>query len=70
MTLSSIEHQRLQDGIRAERRGGVPHFPLHHWRFYFQYLLGRAVSLAETERFLQDEADAQTNAQHQGVLTA
>lgn len=35
----------------------------HDWRYYFTYLLGRTVSLVETDAFLREEADAQRTQQ-------
>jgi hypothetical protein len=62
---SPIERQRLQEGMRV---GVVSDYPLHHWRFYFAYLLGRPFSLAETEEFLQQEAQDQRTLHRQGTL--
>lgn len=49
--LSEYEQHRLREGMHTVRR-----LSTHDWRFYFTYLLGRPVSIAETERFLQAEA--------------
>lgn len=56
--MTPLEEHRLREGMQTLRRCST-----HDWRFYFTYLLGRSVSLAETESFLQDEARAQRSQQ-------
>lgn len=47
---SPIERERLNTGI-----GLIRGFSTEAWRQYFAYLLGRHVSLAETDAFLQED---------------
>lgn len=56
--LSEHEQHRLREGMQALKRAST-----YDWRFYFAYLLGRSVSLAETEGFLQEEARLQRTQQ-------
>jgi hypothetical protein len=51
--MSPVEQQRLRDGMAFARQ----HATTHSWRFYFSYLLGRPVTLAETDQFLREEAE-------------
>jgi len=48
--LSELETHRLRDGMRAVSKAST-----HDWRFYFSYILGRHVSLVETQQFLVNE---------------
>lgn len=56
--LSDYEARRLRDGMHSVKRATT-----HDWRFYFSYLLGRHVSLQETEEFLVTEHQ-QTKGRH------
>lgn len=48
--ISPIERERLNTGI-----GLIRGFSTEHWRMYFSYLLGRHVSIAETDAFLRED---------------
>jgi hypothetical protein len=51
--LSPIERERLREGMQAMKRAST-----HDWRFYYSYLLGRPVTLEDTDRFLREEQAA------------
>lgn len=55
--MSPIERHRLREGL-IRIRG----YSTHEWRQYFSYLLGRAVTLEETDQFLREEFEQQSGA--------
>lgn len=52
--MTEIEQHRMREGMKTIKKATT-----HDWRFYFSYLLGRAVTLSETEQFLREEAQRQ-----------
>jgi hypothetical protein len=52
---SQLEAHRLREGMRMLTRATT-----YDWRFYFSYLLGRPVTLAETDEFLRAENELHT----------
>lgn len=48
---TTIEQDRLKTGLAL-----VGKFTTHQWQHYFTYLLGRPVTLEETNQFLHDTA--------------
>lgn len=53
--MTPFEQRYLRESLRYVRRD----FTTHDWRFYFTHLLGRDVTLQETDSFLRAEADIQ-----------
>ena len=49
--LTEQEQHRLREGMRFLSRAST-----YDWRFYFAYLLGRPVTVQETEAFLRQIA--------------
>jgi hypothetical protein len=62
---SPIERQRLREGMRAISRAST-----YDWRYYYSYLLGRPVTLEETDQFLRDERTAHEQGETELVHTA
>lgn len=50
--LTDAERHRLREGMRFLQRATT-----HDWRYYYSYILGRPVTLQETDEFLRAEAD-------------
>ena len=50
--MTVFEERRLADGMKVSTG---PYTTLA-WQAYFRYLLGRDVTVAETDQFLRDEA--------------
>lgn len=49
--LTTVEQQRIRENLHLSAFS----CSTYHWRAYFQYLLGRPVTLEETDTFLRAE---------------
>jgi hypothetical protein len=49
---TEAERHRLREGMRFLQRATT-----HDWRYYYSYVLGRPVTLQETDQFLREEAE-------------
>lgn len=54
--MTEMEKQRAREGLQNWKQR--PNISTHEWRFYFSYLLGRDLTLQETDTFLRAEAEA------------
>lgn len=50
MTFSPVEQERLKTGIARLHK-----FTTYEWRYLFEHILGRPVTLAETDQFLRED---------------
>lgn len=55
----------LMTPVEKQRCHGVSGtYSIYHWRSYLSMMVGREVSLVETDEFLREESDRQWNASH------